>query len=197
MLSLPVSLRRLARRTAWCLCLAAAAASAACASSGSTGRAIQAERQQDWDRAVVEYTAVVRENPQDDNARLALERARLRATQIHVSNGRRFASVGKLDEALVEYQIASQLTPASTEIEDAVRNIRNALRAKIAVAQDGKTQLQSLIERTRDLPPAGLDLPADARIPDSLVFREASTRDLYTALAPFAGTGASRTSVTG
>ena len=57
----------------------------------------------------------------------------------------------------------------------------------MAVTTDGKTQLQSLIERTRDLPPAGLDLPADAQLPDSLVFREASTRDIYTALARFAG----------
>jgi hypothetical protein len=89
------------------------------------------------------------------------------------SSGRRFASLGKVDEALVEYQIASQLSPANTEIEDALRNLRTALRARVAVAQDGKTQLQSLIERTRDLPPAGLDLPADAKIPDSLVFRDA------------------------
>ena len=180
--------RRRAGRTVACLLAAAlAAAVAGCASSGATDRAMQAERQQDWDRAVVEYTNIVREEPQNQNARLALERAKLRATQVHVSNGRRLASVGKLDEALVEYQIASQLSPASTEVEDAVRNIRHALRAKIAVAQDGKTQLQSLIERTRELPPAGLDLPADARLPDSLVFREASSRDIYTALARFAG----------
>jgi len=178
------------RVRAGCRCAlgaALAAALAGCATSGAVNRAVQAERQQDWDRAVVEYTAAVREVPQDQNARLALERAKLRATQEHVANGRRLASVGKLDEALVEYQIASQLSPASTEIEDAVRNIRNALRAKIAVAQDGKTQLQSLIERTRELPPLGLDLPADAKIPDSLVFRDAPSRDVFTALARFAG----------
>jgi general secretion pathway protein D len=180
--------RRLVRTGLWCFFPAAlAAALSGCATSGATDRAVQAERQQDWDRAVVEYTAAIRERPQDETARLSLERAKLRATQVHVSNGRRFASVGKLDEALIEYQIASQLSPASTEIEDAVRNIRTALRAKIAVAQDGKTQLQSLIERTRDLPPAGLDLPADAKIPDSLIFRDAGSRDVFTALARFAG----------
>ena len=165
----------------------AAAALAGCATSGAFDQGWQAERQQDWDLAVVEYTAAVRENPKDQNARLALERAKLRAMQVHVSSGRRFASLGKVDEALVEYQIASQLAPASTEIEDALRNLKAALRARVAVSQDGKTQLQSLIERTRDLPPAGLDLPADAQLPDSLVFREASTRDIYTALARFAG----------
>ena len=172
----------------WCLLGAALAlAAGACATGGSLDQGRQAERVQDWDRAVVEYTAAVRQRPQDQDARLALERAKLRAVQVHVTNGRRFASVGKLDEALVEYQIASQLSPASTEIEDALRNLRAALRARVVVAQDGKTQLQSLIERTRDLPPIGLDLPADAKIPDTLVFRDAGTRDVYTALARFAG----------
>jgi general secretion pathway protein D len=180
-------LRRRPRAGFWCA-VGAAAALSACATGGSmleAGR--QAERMEDWDRAVVEYTAAAKANPQHQDTRLALERAKLRATQVHVSNGRRLASVGKLDEALVEYQIASQLSPASTEIDDALRNLRGALRTRVAVTADGKTQLQSLIERTRDLPPAGLDLPADAKLPDSLVFRDASSRDVYTALARFAG----------
>ncbi|MFO7691635.1 MAG: hypothetical protein R6V57_00995 [Vicinamibacterales bacterium] len=181
---------RLAWARLWCMLAAGAAVAAlsACATTGSMREAgRQAERLEDWDRAVVEYTAAAKANPQDQETRLALERAKLRATQVHVSNGRRHASVGKLDEALVEYQIASQLSPASTEIDDALRSLRGALRTRVAVTTDGKTQLQSLIERTRDLPPAGLDLPADAKLPDSLVFREASTRDIYTALARFAG----------
>ena len=154
--------RRRVRSGRWCLCAVAlaAVALAGCATGGAKGQGQQAERLEDWDQAVVEYSAAVRENPQDKNARLDLERAKLRATQIHVANGRRLASVGKVDEALVEYQIASQLSPASTEIEDALRSLKTALRARVAVAQDGKTQLQSLIERTRDLPPLG---PRSAR----------------------------------
>ena len=129
-------LRRRARAGFWCTVGAAFAAAAlsACATSGSmleAGR--QAERLEDWDRAVVEYTAAAKANPQHQETRLALERAKLRATQVHVANGRRFASAGKLDEALVEYQIASQLSPASTEIDDALRNLRGALRTRVAV----------------------------------------------------------------
>jgi general secretion pathway protein D len=178
------------RRSAWlrlCGAVAVVAALSGCATSGATQKGWQAERLQDWDLAVVEYTAAVRANPADQNARLALERAKLRATQIHVANGRRFASVGKVEEALIEYQIASQLSPASTEIDDALRTLRNTMRARVSVARDGKTQLQTLIDRTRDLPPLGLDLPADTRMPDSLTFREASSRDVFTALARFAG----------
>lgn len=166
---------------------AALAAVAGCASSGVPRKAIEAERLQDWDRAVVEYNAALRENPADQTTRLALERARLRATQDHVQRGRRLASLGKLEEALIEYQIASQLTPASTEIDDAVRELRNTLRSRVVVARDGRTQLQTLIERTRDLPAPGLDLPVDARMPDTLTFRQAGSRDVFTALARFAG----------
>ena len=169
------------------LLLALVATAAACASSGATRKGVDAERAQDWDRAVVDYNAAVRANPNDQNARLALERARLRATQTHVLRGRRLASQGKLDEALIEYQIASQLTPASTEIEDAVRELRNTLRARITVARDGKTRLETLIERTRDMAPPGMDLPADAKMPDTLTFRQASSRDVFTAIARFAG----------
>jgi len=182
-----VTRRRLPAWLRLCGALAVVAALSACATSGATQKGWQAERQLDWDRAVVEYTAAVRANPADQNARLALERAKLRATQIHVANGRRFASLGKVEEALIEYQIASQLSPASTEIDDALRTLRNTMRARVNVAQDGKTQLQTLIDRTRDLPPLGLDLPADTRMPDSLTFREASSRDVFTALARFAG----------
>ena len=168
------------------LALAASALLTACATTSLLHQAQQAEDQQDWDRAVVEYTAAVREHPDDQNARLALQRARLRATQEHATRGRRLASSGKLEQALIELQIASQLSPANTELDDAVREVRNQLRSRIEVTRDGKTQLQTLIERTRDLPPQGLDLPVGVKLPDALVFREAGTRDVFTALARFA-----------
>ena len=47
----------------------------------------------------------------------------------------------------------------------------------------GKTALESLIDRTRDMQPAGFDLPRDAKLPASLVFRDASSRDVITTLA--------------
>lgn len=161
-------------------------AAAGCAVHGALGQARLAERQDDWDRAVVEYSNHVRRYPADRSARLALERAKLRATDLHVSRARRLASVGRMEEALVEYQVAQQLSPASTEIDQAVRDVKAKLRARVAVAREGKTQLQTLVERARELPPPGLDLPKDLPLPDSLVFRDASSRDVFTAVARFA-----------
>src|SRR5437867_5576750 len=67
-----------------------------------------------------------------------------------------------------------------------MRATRNKLRSRIAVAREGKTELQTLIERTRDLPPPGLDLPTGVKMPESLTFRDASSRDVYTIIARLA-----------
>jgi general secretion pathway protein D len=146
----------------------------------------RAEQAQDYDRAVVEYTKVLRERPDDRAARQALERVKLRAAQEHYTRGRRLTTVGKIDEALVEFQLAAELNPGSPDIEESLRATRTALRNKVAVAREGKTQLETLIERSRNLPPPGLEVPTDVKLPDSVVFREASARDVYTALARMA-----------
>ena len=149
-------------------------------------RAGDAERRQDYDVAVVEYTKAVRLRPNDTNARLALDRAKLRASQAHFIQGRRFVSLARLDQALAEYEVASELNPSNGEIDDELRSTRNKLRTRVAVAREGKTELESLVERTRDLPPPGLDLPAGVKMPASLIFRDANSREVFTAIARLA-----------
>ena len=165
------------------LCLFAAG----CAASTAVRHGRDAEHRQDYDLAVVEYTKALRLRPDDADARLGLDRAKLRASDDHFKRGRRLAAVEKLDEALVEYQLAAELNPTSSTIDEDLRSTRNKLRSKIAVAREGKTELQTLIERTRNLPPPGLDLPPNVKMPDSLSFRDASSRDVFTAIARFAG----------
>jgi len=146
-----------------------------CASSAALRRGAAAEQRQDYDVAVAEYTNQLRQHPGDANARLALERAKLRASTAHFANGRRFAATGKLDQALVEYELALELNPTNADIETALRDVRGQLRTRVAVAREGKTQLQALIERARDTPPAGLELPGNVQMPTSLVFRDANS----------------------
>src|SRR5436309_731468 len=175
-----------ARRTGVWLALAVALSVGGCAASAALRQARDAERRQDYDRAVVEYTRAVRLNPNNVDARAALERAKLRASQDHYARGRRLAAVAKLDEALVEYETAAELNPTNGDIEQELRATRNKLRAKIAVHQEGKTELQTLIERARDLPPPGLDLPQGVKMPATLTFRDASSRDVFVAISRLA-----------
>src|SRR4029453_12355967 len=113
--------------------------------SSALRRGGDAERRQDFDFAVVEYTKALRLHPNDANARLALERAKLRASEDHFSKGRRFAATGKLDQALVVFETAAELNPSNPDVDEELRSTRNKLRTRIAVAREGKTQLQTII----------------------------------------------------
>ena len=166
------------------LCLAAGVSG--CATSSAVRAARLAESQQDYDRAVIEYTKVVRARPNDRMARASLEQAKLRAAQDHFSRARRMASVGKLEESLVEYQLAAELNPTNQTIQDEMRTARAQLRAKIAVNAEGKTRLETLIQQSLEAPLPGSDLPEDISLPDTLIFREASAREVFTAIAKFA-----------
>jgi general secretion pathway protein D len=181
---------RRAALTVWLRPAAAAAvislAAAGCATTSALSKGREAEKAQDYDRAVVEYTVALKEKPDSVDARTSLGRAKLRASQYHLNNGRRNAAASKLEEALLEFQIAAEMNPSSSEADKELRQTRNQLRAKVAVSREGKTELETLIERTRDVPPAGLDLPAGLKLPASLVFREAGSRDVFTAIARFA-----------
>jgi general secretion pathway protein D len=170
---------RVARGALFCLLCAG------CAASTATRHGFDAEQVRDYDRAVAEYTKALRLNPGDGGVRSALERAKLRASQEHFQRGRRLAATGKLEEALVEYELAAELNPTNGAVDEELRSTRNQLRAKVSVAREGKTQLQTLVERTRDLPPPGLELPQSVRMPTSLIFRDAMSREVFLAIARF------------
>ena len=184
----------LSRRSEACLRRVVAAAGAAlliaglagCASTSSFKAGLEAERAEDFDRAVVEYEKALRAKPDHLTTRLSLQRAKLRAAAYHDQRARRLAGTGKLEEALIELQIAAELNPASGDIDNRLRELRSQLRAKLAVRTDGKTRLQALVESAAELQPAGLELPTDVILADSLVFRNASVRDILTAIGHFA-----------
>ncbi len=156
-----------------------------CATSTAIRAGQIAEGQQDFDRAVVEYTKALRERPNDRTIQASLEQAKIRAAQDHFSRARRLASTGKFEDALVEYGIAGELNPASAAIQDEMTRVRLQLRAKIAVNEGGKTQLETVIEQSLSAPLPGADLPDDVTMPDTLVFREASSRDIFVAIAKY------------
>src|SRR5262249_43497972 len=83
-------------------------------------------------------------------------------------------------------EVASELNPTNGDIDDELRATRNKLRTKVAVAREGKTDLQTIIDRARDLPPPGLDLPPNTKMPATLTFRDAASRDVFRAMARMA-----------
>ena len=178
--------RGTSRRRAWILVACLAGLTIGCASAANLRTAQSAEQQEDYDLAVVAYTKALKDRPDDKNIRLALDRARLRAAEQHYFRGRRLDSDGHYEEALVEFQIAAELNPTSGDIAEALRVGRQKSRTRIAVRDSGETELEAMILRMRNVPPPGLDLPDGVPLPDSLIFREAGSRDVLSAIGSFA-----------
>ena len=162
-------------------------AAAGCASSGNLQKGRAAEEAQDYDRAVVEYTNIVRQHPENRDAREALGRAKLRAAQSHTAKARRYAGLQRWEEAVVEYQISAELNPTDATVAEALRDARQKLRMKVAVDRGGRTELESVVQRTRTAPAPGLDLPDGVKLPASLVFGNGATaKAVFTTVARFA-----------
>ena len=161
-----------------CLVLAAGCATTA------RDRARTAELAQNFDEAVIEYTRALADRPGDRMLQRDLERARLRSAQVHQAEGLRLAGLGNHEDALVEYQIAAEYDPSSEAVQDMLRETAQLVQTRRAALRAGQTEIEALIERTRFLPAEGLELPDDV-LPDSLVFSDASTRDVFTALGLF------------
>ena len=169
-----------ARLAAAALCLVVAAG---CATT-ARDRARTAELAENFDEAVIEYTRALEERPDDRNLRRDLERAKLRAAQYHQAEGLRLSGLGNYEDALAEYGFAAELDPDGAGIQEALRETAERVRTRQAALRAGRTEIEALIERTRFLPPEGLELPDEA-LPDTLVFRDAGTRDILTALGLF------------
>jgi general secretion pathway protein D len=153
-----------------------------CATSGAFRAGERAERRQDYDRAVIEYSKAVKLDPDNPQCRRSLERARLRAAQEHAFAGRRLAGRGLLKEALDEFRLALDLDPASPTVaaEMQATEARRQAGAKAA-------SLDEIKERVRERALPGLALGPAAREPLGLSFRNASLREAYQALGKAAG----------
>lgn len=149
-----------------------------CASSAAFRDGQKAERVQDWDRAVLEYSRALQTDPNDAQLLAALGRARLRASTEHGNMGRRLAGRGLYKDSLEEYRLALDLNPQAVHLQQEMDDleVRRAASRQAASIEDLKT-------RARESSLPGLDLGPEADEPLGLVFRGASLREAYLALA--------------
>ena len=185
----PANSRSPASRSRPLLVPLVAVARVGCATTGSLSAARDAESQQDYDlRRRRVHEAAARATRTIATRAPALERAKLRASQDHFSRARaRLAATGKLEEALVEYQLAAELNPGNGDIQTRAAGHAHAAahqgrgpRRRQDAARDADRR-----EPRRARCPAPT-CPTDVTLPDSLVFREASARDIFSAIGKFA-----------
>lgn len=164
------------------LALLAAFALAGCASSSAFKLGEKAEKSNDWDRAVVEYSKAVQLAPDNAGYRQSLERARLRASQAHTRAGRVLMGRGLYKEAIDELRLALDLVPGSPTVAADLREAEERRQAGIK-----ERSLAEIKDRARERPLAGLSLGAEAKEPLGMSFRGASLREAYLALGRATG----------
>ncbi len=164
------------------LLMAALLPALACATSSAFRAGEKAERVQDYDRAVMEYSRALQQDPDNRQYVLALGRARLRAATEHANMGRRLAGRGLYKDALEEYRLALDLRPQSPALQQEIAE----LEAQLAAGRRA-TSIEDIKVKAREQSLPGLDLGPEAQEPLGLVFRSASLREAYLALARAAG----------
>ena len=117
------------RRTTLLASCAMILAALGCATSSAFRAGEKAERLGDFDRATLEYSKAVKEKPESLDARLALQRARRRSAEEHLTQGRRMAARGLYKDALDEYQLALDLDGSQTGLVEEMEGVRRSRNA--------------------------------------------------------------------
>jgi general secretion pathway protein D len=164
------------------LCVALLVAATGCATSGAFRAGEKAERVQDYDRAVLEYSKAAHQSPDNVQYRRALERARLRAAMEHTNIARRLVGRGLYREALDEYRLALDLNPNAPSVAEEVRDVEARQRAGV-----GTKSIEEAKAHAREKALSGLALGPEAQQPLGIVFRGASLREAYLALGRAVG----------
>jgi len=96
------------------------------------------EMQRQYDKALENYELALASDTSDINYQLMTRRVRFQAGQLHVNNGLKLRTDGKLDEALAEFNKAYTIDPSSTSAEQEIRRTLHMVeREKQRKAQGG------------------------------------------------------------
>ena len=161
-----------------------AAALAGCAGGRAFGRATSAARQGDWDTAVAQYQRAVQEDPDNPEYKIALQRAMLTASLLHLDQARLFEARGQLEDALREYRRASDFDPPNRQIAGKVIEIERRIRDQAEAAQP-RSNIQQLREAARQAGPQPLF--NFNTIVEPIRFNQASLRDILNSIGQATG----------
>src|SRR5512138_542865 len=101
---------------------------AGCGAARTFGRAESAARTGDWDAAVEYYRRAVQEAPDRSEYKIALERAMINASHLHLNQAQLAEARGELEEALREYRRASDYDPPNRQLAAKVIEIERRNR---------------------------------------------------------------------
>jgi general secretion pathway protein D len=97
------------------------------------------QEKKEWDEALAAYEKALSEDPSDVAYMLATQKSRAAASEVHLENGLKVRAQGMLGEALVEFQRAFGLNPASSIAAQEIMVTQEMIdREKRRVQETGK-----------------------------------------------------------
>jgi general secretion pathway protein D len=112
-------------------------------------QAHEAEERKDYDKALELYEQALSQDPADPSYQLGMRRVRFQAGEVHVTAGQKLRQAGALEDALVEFQRAFSIDPASAiALQELRRTTQMIEEQKKAAAKPGEAALTP-IEKAR------------------------------------------------
>jgi len=93
-------------------------------------------KQGNWDAAVVYFTRAAREDPDNIEYRMALERSLIEAAKFHVQEARKYVAAEDLEKAIEEFTLAAQLDPSNQYAQAQLLETRQALTEREAIREE-------------------------------------------------------------
>jgi general secretion pathway protein D len=155
-----------------------------CAAGQAYRKGQEAERVDDHDTAVAEFTKAVQEDPMRAEFKIALERSTQNAARAHISKAWAFEQQDQLDLALIEYRRALDLDATNRLAASRAMNLEKTIRDRIEASRP-----RPAIEKLRDEARAQAMplLNPSSREPIKLNFNNASLKDILNFLGTQSG----------
>jgi general secretion pathway protein D len=169
------------------LALLALLVAAGCSGSRAFHDAREEETLGHWDLAMLKYARALDLDPKNTHYKIALARAKMKASQFHFEKGKLYRSAAQPELAAVELEQSVLLDPTNKYAETELRKAREDA-ARALAERSGETQMETAKRKTRGLRAHAPMLEPASDRPINLNFPQPKPiKQIYQSLASAAG----------
>ncbi len=108
---------------------------AGCGASSIFNKGEQASRAGDWDAAVTYYEQAVEADPKEATYKIALDRAKISASRVHLEKAIAHEQKDELEPAIAEYKRAAEYDPTNRRASSRAADLEKVLRDRVEAAR--------------------------------------------------------------
>jgi general secretion pathway protein D len=154
---------------------------ASCGTYRYAHKANEAKKVENWDAAVYYYLEALAQDPDNASLKIDLQRARIRAAEVHFRQGLEFKNANDLQRARSEFELAVQLDPTHQYAETELRKVQKDL--EILSEKGGAAKLEAMKKAASEMKVKPPVLNPASNEPISLMFpNPTNVKDIYKAI---------------